>query len=537
MASHDVHDVVPGTIRLVDSHLLGDHGDIVLQPHPSRDPEDPLNWPLWRKNLAIGMVYLYVFGVGIATAVQYSVLTQIADAQGLTVGQLNLGTGLMFLFLGWANLIWQPLALAYGRRGVYIVSTFLSIAPMIWAPFSSGKGQWYTHRILLGIFAAPVESLPEVSVPDLFFAHERGTYMAYYAFILFGSNFLAPFFAGFINDGVGWKWVMYFGAIVLAVCGVIMIFLMEDTIYFRHSAEGEESDSEKSGQAQVLESEGATTTDTAAAADTTATTSPYPPPRTYVQKLSFVTILPGRPTIRQTILKSWRALVILVSFPNITWAGLLYGTNLSWYNVMNGTMSTILGGAPYHFKPDMVGVAYLSPFIAGAIASLWSGRFTDALALRLARRNHGIREAEHRLWTLTVSGLLNTGGLILWGVGAAHGVHFMGLIFGVGFVTFGVVCGGAISLAYTVDCFKDVAGDSMVAVIIIRNTVGFAFSYAITPWIQNLGLQDCFISAAMISLTCTATFLLMVLFGKRLRKMSARRYWDYVANDLGITSH
>ncbi|OAA64736.1 Major facilitator superfamily domain, general substrate transporter [Niveomyces insectorum RCEF 264] len=532
-------DVVPGTIRLVDSHLHGDHGDVVLQPHPSADPEDPLNWPRWRKWLAIGMVYLYVFGIGIATAVQYSVLTQIADAQGLTVGQLNLGTGLMFLFLGWGCLLWQPIALSYGRRGVYIVSIFLSIAPMLWAPYSTGKGQWYTHRILLGLFAAPVESLPEVSVPDLFFAHERGTYMAYYAFILFGSNFLAPFFAGFIVDGVGWQWTMYFGAIVLGVCGVIMIFFMEDTIYFRHTAEGDESDSEKSGAAQITESDSGGNGGGADKSPATAavSSSSFPPPRTYVQKLNLATRLPGRPTVRQTLQKSWRALVILVTFPNITWAGLLYGTNLSWYNVMNGTMSTILGGAPYFFAADMVGVAYLSPFIAGGIASVWSGRFTDAMALRIARRNNGIREAEHRLWALSISGLINTGGLLLWGVGAAHGVHFMGLIFGVGFVTFGVVCGGAISLAYTVDCFKDVAGESMIAVIIIRNTVGFAFSWAITPWIANLGLQDCFISAAMISLTCTASFLLIVLFGKKLRKMTARKYWEYVADDMGMPSH
>lgn len=68
-AQAQAHGGVPGTIRLVDETLHGDHGDVVLQPHPSADPEDPLNWAPWRKKLAIGMVYLYVFGIGIATAV------------------------------------------------------------------------------------------------------------------------------------------------------------------------------------------------------------------------------------------------------------------------------------------------------------------------------------------------------------------------------------------------------------------------------------------------------------------------------------
>ncbi|TPX12997.1 uncharacterized protein E0L32_006642 [Thyridium curvatum] len=524
-AEAHAHGGVPGTIRLVDeigsstaearSHH---HGHIVLQPHPSADPEDPLNWSRTRKLMAVGMVYLYVFAIGIATAVQYSCLTDIADAQGLTVSNLNLGTGLMFLFLGWACLLWQPIAMSYGRRGVYIVSTVLSIIPMVWAPFSQGAGQWYAHRILLGIFAAPVESLPEVSVPDLFFAHERGHYMAVYAFVLFGSNFLAPFFAGFINDGAGWHWVMYFGALVLAVAAIIMFFFMEDTIYFRATSEGDESDSEKAEPSAEAQQ---------------AVQAQYPPARSYNQKLSFVTLLPGRPSPSQTLMKSWRALEILVFFPNILWAGLLYGTNLAWYNVMNGTMSTILGGAPYNFSPAMVGVAYLSPFVAGAISSLWSGWFTDTVALRLARRNGGIREPEHRLWTLAVSGLLSSVGLILWGVGASRGVHVAGLIFGIAFVTFGVVCGGAIALAYTVDCFKEITGESMITVIIIRNTLGFAFSYAINPWINNLGLQNCFISVSLIALVCTGTFLPMIWGGKRLRKLSARKYWFFVARERG----
>jgi hypothetical protein len=83
----------------------------------------------------------------------------------------------------------------------------------------------------------------------------------------------------------------------------------------------------------------------------------------------------------------------------------------------------------------------------------------------------------------------------------------MGLIIGLGMLTFGVVCGGSIALSYNVDCFKETAGDSMVTVIIVRNTLGFAFSYAINPWINTSGLQNCFVAVAMVALGCTGTFL------------------------------
>jgi MFS family permease len=329
---------------------------------------------------------------------------------------------------------------------------------------------------------------------------------------------LAPFFAGFINDGAGWAWVMYFGAICLGVSAVIQFFFMEETIYFRNTSEGTvlvDSESKLNESHQVAE---ITSQETANAT---------PKPR--LSKYRLITLLPDRPTTKQTFLKSWRSLKIIVLFPNIAWAGLLYGTNLSWYMVLNATMSPILNAAPYNFAPRMVGVAYLSPFIAAVISCFWAGRFADWIALFMARRNHGIREAEQRLWALILSAILLTTGLILWGVGASQQLHYMVLIFGVGLVTFGVVCGGAVSLAYAVDCFKEITGETMVSIMIIRNTLGFAFGYAITPWIESLGLRDCFISVAMISCFCTLSFLAMRIWGKSLRRMSANRYWKYVA--------
>ncbi|KAJ2962881.1 hypothetical protein NQ176_g10905 [Zarea fungicola] len=205
-------DIVPGTILLVDAAHQelgeGNHAHIILQPQPSSDPDDPLNWTPKRKRMAVGMVYFYAFAIGIATSVHASILTQISESQHLSFTQLNTGTGLMQLMQGWGCLLWQPFAMTYGRRGVYIATIVLSTGPVIWTPFSSGASQWYAHRILLGIFCSPVESLPEVSVSDIFFAHERGRYMALYTFILFGSNFLAPFFSGFIAQDAGWRWVI-----------------------------------------------------------------------------------------------------------------------------------------------------------------------------------------------------------------------------------------------------------------------------------------------------------------------------------------
>jgi hypothetical protein len=97
MAQANLRDVVPGTIHLVDTNAA-DHSkehDIVLNPRPSDDPEDPLNWTRKRKIWAITMMYVYIWGIGIATTVQYSILTNISAATGIPLADINTGTGLV----------------------------------------------------------------------------------------------------------------------------------------------------------------------------------------------------------------------------------------------------------------------------------------------------------------------------------------------------------------------------------------------------------------------------------------------------------
>lgn len=181
-AMEDVH--VPGTVHLVDmegtmhaKHAKGGQRDIVLVPAPSQDPEDPLNWSPRRKLLATTCTCVYTLMVGIASAAIYSILNNIAADTGLTLDDLNSGTGYMFLFFGWGCLVWQPIALQYGKRPVYLFSILATMAIQIWAPYTRSNGQWIANKILQGFFGAPIESLCEISMTDIYFQHERGLFV------------------------------------------------------------------------------------------------------------------------------------------------------------------------------------------------------------------------------------------------------------------------------------------------------------------------------------------------------------------------
>lgn len=86
-------------------------------------------------------------------------------------------------------------------------------------------------------------------------------------------------------------------------------------------------------------------------------------------------------------------------------------------------------------------------------------------------------EAEHRLWPFAACLLLVPGSLLLWGVGAAHEVHWFGLLVAMCVLALTNTCGVTLSVNYLVDSYRELSGDAMSSIILVRNTMSFAVGY------------------------------------------------------------
>ena len=95
----------------------------------------------------------------------------------------------------------------------------------------------------------------------------------------------------------------------------------------------------------------------------------------------------------------------------------------------------------------------------------------------MARQNGGIMESEFRLWLFSASIVLLPASLILWGVGAAHNIHWFGLIFAMGIIGFTNSVGLQLSVNYCIDSYRELSGEAIVTVILVRNTMSFAVGY------------------------------------------------------------
>lgn len=510
------HSVIPGNTQLIDvdgsANLHKGNTDVVLIPTPSTHGDDPLNWEPRRKWLSVFCTVVYMYGVGVPTAAIYSILSNITKETGIPLTTLNEGTGYMFLFLGLGCCVFQPLALQYGKRPVLLFSMFGTCFVCVWAPYSKSGGEWIGSKILQGFLGSPIESLCEIAISDVFFEHERAMGLGVYAVALATSNYMASVISGFITNGIGWQWVMWMCAVWAGVCFVFLFFFMEETNYNRKVAITHEQELQLTEKNQITEE------------ITTVSIDSSQPMKTYRQKLS----LTGGKIDRFILPALFWGSVKMAQFPSVLWAGFINGSSLVWFNLLNGTASRILSGEPYNFTPSQRGISYLSPVIFCVVFYVIVGPFSDRLKIFLARRRGGLSYPEDRLWILIFRMVLGLLASIGWGVGAYYGIHWFIIVLSMGILGGSGIFSSTASITYVTDCYHEMATESMVVVMIIRNTMSFSCSYGLTHWVVNMGYKNAFITSGFCLFGSMGTFLIMRFAGPYLRDRSKEKYWKIV---------
>jgi len=526
--------MVPGTVHLVDlqgtttlKHQSGAKSDVLLIPQPTTDPEDPLNWRTFRKEYHFWL--LIIWGTLAAASVNWSgpVWDELADDLNTTIDDLNITAALCFAFLGIGCIVLQPTAMKIGRRPVYIMGTLLNLVGCILGGFQKNVQVYYIVNILTGFGAAPVDSLVQISTTDIFFAHERGTRLSCFAFALGTGSYMGPVAAGYITESQSWQWCFWYLVIFFGMILLLQIFTLEESIFRRPlppSAIPADPDRTATNSMELKSGHSETNIGKSAPAVYSAPTesSAVTQPLTYWQRMAPIHTKNANP-------KPWWVLAIfpfrLVTFPAIIWTGLMAGIQIMWLSLLSVTQSELFSNPPYNFGIAEVGDTNVAAFVGAIFGMLWGGPLSDWYVLRRARQNKGIMEPEFRLWLLIVPTVLNSAGLLMYGLGAYRGLHWMiSAGAGTALIGFGIGSSGAICLTYAVDCYPGIAAESMVLILFVRNVLGFGFTFAIQPWIDAIGGQSATVCMAAICLVSGISFLIMTKWGKSFRAKTAPSY-------------
>ncbi|KAH8674567.1 major facilitator superfamily domain-containing protein [Tricladium varicosporioides] len=524
-------ELVPGTVYILNEQdtVGGNYSrtDIILRPSPSNNPADPLRWPKWRKLYALSMVVVYSAIMGAVTNWDGVIYVNVLMEYNTTTMLLNVGQALLILMLGVANMIFTPLSDKLGRRFVYLSSMAIVLISHLVLALSKNISSYIVGHTLLGIGAAPFEALPAISISDIFFAHERGTMLGGYVFGLAFGSFVGPICAGYIAVNQGsWRWVYWWGLILSAAVLFLMFATMEETCFIRSDELSESSTTIPTtgipSKLGVEENGDQKKADNSQVSDENVG-EVFP-----VANFRFLApawkLFPGTPS--DLVHKVWRPLTVS-RFPPVLWCGINYGTCVSWLAVLATTVSEIFSIAPYNMKPNAVGLLFIAPLIGSLIGAYFAGPLNDKLSLFLAHRNSGFREPEFRLWAFLPTSLILPGGLIIYGVTAARGLPWIAPAVGMGMVGFGLSVGGGVTMAYILDCYKDIAGEVVTTIILIRNVIGFGITFGIQPWINGMGLQNTFVVVGLLSFVVTGFSMFFIWKGKDLRVITKQKYLSY----------
>ncbi|GAQ39300.1 sugar transporter [Aspergillus niger] len=513
----------PGTVTLEDIH----GSSVVLFPTPSDDPDDPLNWSKARKALNYTFVSLFVLFTFVELDIGFTAWGPMETELGFTVDQLNAGTATNYGGLAVGCFFLLPLARKYGRRPIYIFSSALQLAASVWNAKTYTFGDYIGGMLISGLGGAISEIIVQMTVADLFFVHQHATMNG--LFVLFQSvgAFLGPVASGYVVESQGWRWGWWWCVIFFAVMLLCVIFLFEESKFIpilnaqevipdvqTSGVEGPECSQASKGRLSSDDKQGFERS-----VEICATPRPGSEPKTYLQRMALVT-----PSDESIWPHMWQPVVILFTFPAVTYTALTYGSTLCWFAVMTSLQATYMILPPYNFSSVGIGLMNVAPFIGSLLGFPISGYLSDKSILWLSKRNNGIYEPEMRLWLSLPIIALGPASILMFGLGLAYGAHWVVLAVGYGIFGFVLSCSSGISLSYLMDCYQDIVGDTLVGVVFMRNVIAVIVLFTLTPWVNGMGMQNLHILIAVVAFFIYSIPIPLLIWGKRARIATASTY-------------
>lgn len=461
----------------------------MLFPTPSSDPNDPLNWSKARKALNFTLVSFFVLWTFVQLDIGFTAWGPMQTELGFSVDILNAEAAVNYGGLAIGCIFFMPLVHKYGRRPIYIFSVSLQLAACIWQAKTYTVGDLMGSGLISGIGGAISEIVVQITIADMFFVHEHATMNGWYVIVQSAGAFLGPVASGYITVSQGWRWTWWWCVIFFGVTLVCVILLFEESKYIP-VLDGREVTAQHLGESSQSTKNGdfvdnKTVVDKADRVPT----DPEIRPKTYFQRMAWIT-----PTEEALWPHFYQPIVVLFTFPAVSYAAITYGSTLCWFAIMTSLQASYMILPPYNFDAIGVGLMNIAPFVGAVLGFPFGGHLSDKSILWLSKRNGGFYEPEMRLWLALPLAIATPVGILMFGLGLAYvstsnvliylsdrgkGVHWALLAVGFGVFGFAFAAISGIALSYLMDCYQDVSDRLFVG---LRSNSDFFRSLA-TPWL------------------------------------------------------
>ena len=126
-----------------------------------------------------------------------------------------------------------------------------------------------------------------------------------------------------------------------------------------------------------------------------------------------------------------------------------------WTIGINVSITQFVKPPPYLFTNLQVALLYIAPIIGCILAEIWGHFFNDWITRVFVKKEDGIWRPENRHWGAYPATAVSVAGLVLLGQTLQHQLSWLGIAFGWGMNTFGLLVSATVIAAYVLDTFPD----------------------------------------------------------------------------------
>ncbi|KAF3031576.1 hypothetical protein E8E12_000958 [Didymella heteroderae] len=504
-----------GTVTITDDT------EIYLVPSPSADPRDPLNMSRASK---IGFIIL----LSVFSSIALSMVSGFGGllgfyipeyaSKGATYADMTALMTYPSMFMGVGCLIGMPLALAVGRRPVYLGSFIVLILGAFLAAYAKDYNWHLGARMVLGLAAGQSEALVPMMIQEIHFMHERSTFLmwqvATQTLLSAGLSIGASPLAGAIGPT---NWYLL-GAGLGALTMILSLFFVPESRYPRTLTAYGQFNVNEGGESE----------------DETRASAPPPVRISERPALDFTRYEPRtwRSDFRVFVgetdwLEGWYGFVNVFQvllFPNVLWAFCLNGLTIGINIAIGTTYSNIVTHAPYNWSNNAASYVTAGQVVIALIALPMLGNGSDKIIKWAAKRNGGVHEPESRLLPLFIPILVGIGSAVIYGQAGQfpENFHWFAIVFAYAGYYFCFIGANIVGITYLLDSYPARAGPMLVVITAFRGFVSFGTSYGVAKFIETHGYNGSFGTYAGLTALLGAMAIPIYFFGKSVRRFTGR---------------
>ncbi|KAI1791982.1 major facilitator superfamily domain-containing protein [Ganoderma leucocontextum] len=340
----------------------GKYSHIVLIPQPSDDPRDPAFTMGLASVLSPLASPAYVL---LAKEFKVSV-DEVASSFGATVP----GVAVFML-------VQNTLAVKYGHRIVYLLSTFLMFVSCVWTALSSDLVSIRASRVFQGFGEAAPQCLIAATLEHLY---------------------LGPLINSYVIQNRSWQLGFWFVSIACGLCFIGVFFFVPETTYHRQESSSHDSRPIKHEIIAVDKDNIEKMPRTSAMSDVSDAeirkvnpNAPSPNPPTFLSQLRIYNGTFSDESVRKIFLRPFPFLL-----SPVTWFVFLsFSMPMVWTNLVSLCSSTIFT-VTYCFNVTQIAQTNLGGIVGIALAMIVTGPINDRLIVWMSQRNRGVYEPEYR---------------------------------------------------------------------------------------------------------------------------------------------